>query len=328
MQGKKILIIGGTGALGKMLLNRYHDNNQLFILSRDEHKHVNLMNQYKNVEFEIGDIRRKDSIISAINKFRPEVFINASAIKHIHICEANPYESIQTNVLGNQNIIDAIQQAKHQIEGIIFTSTDKACKPINVYGMCKSISERMYQNFAKHNKDIKVAIVRYGNVLESTGSVIPFFKKIITGYKFDGGYMNDVSGFIPITHPEMTRFFLTLEDAITLLIEWAYENPESHGYVAIPKTPSLRIIDLAITLIKWYRKPNIEIKYVGIRPGEKIHEELISTEESLRTRKYDNYYLITDKLQTDTPWFYTSANSLIEGDKNIEKFLIKSGVLK
>jgi len=317
MQNKKILIVGGSGALGQTLIKRYHDDNEIFIFSRDEHKQHNLMKDYKNIRYELGDVRNYESIISALNKYNPDIIINTSALKHIHLCELNPFESVQTNILGNQNIIKSVERARHQVEGIIFTSTDKACKPINVYGMCKSISERIYQNFALHNNDIKVAIVRYGNVLESTGSVIPFFKNILT---------NEQHPILPITHSEMTRFFLTLDKAVTLLIDWAWNSSDSHGCVAIPKVPSMKIVDLAQVLMDHYN-PNAMIKIAGIRQGEKLHEELISPEESLKTKRFSDYYLITNELQTDKAWSYTSDQCLIDNKDDIKEFLQTSGVL-
>jgi len=317
MVDKSILIIGGSGALGRTLIKRYILDNIITVFSRDEHKHVNLMKEFPGVNFEIGDVRNRNSIISVINKYKPDIIINASAQKHIHICEYNPFESVQTNILGNQNIIEAVELANHRVEGIIFTSTDKACKPINVYGMCKSISERIYQNFALHTKDIKIVIVRYGNVLESTGSVIPYFKQLLMNQKYPE---------IPVTHSEMTRFFLTLSKAVTLLIDWAWENSDSHGCIAIPKVPSLKVIDLAEVLRSTYNA-NGKIKITGIRPGEKLHEELISPEESLKTKKYEDYYLISNVIQTERSWSYTSDQSLITDEKEIIKFLTKAKVI-
>ena len=235
IKNKTLLILGGTGALGKTLIKRFHKENDIIVFSRDEHKQFELMKQYKDLKFKIGDIRNKYSIVSALNEYKPEIIINAAAQKHIHLCEWNPYESVQTNILGNQNLLEAIELAKYDIEGVIFTSTDKACKPINVYGMCKSISERLYQNYAEHTNDFKIVIVRYGNVLESTGSVIPTFKKML------GADIPDsmrVAVELPVTHPEMTRFFLTLEKAIDLIMNLAWNNPFAHGAVAIPRTPS------------------------------------------------------------------------------------------
>ena len=168
-------------------------------------------------------------------------------------------------------MIECVSESKG-IETLIFVSTDKACKPINVYGMCKAISERLYVNFAEKQKDIKVVLVRYGNVLESTGSVIPYFKSLL----------NKDLDYLPITDEKMTRFLLTLEQA-TELIDWAYFHTESHGKIAIPKIKSLKIVDIAKALGKFYGKENIELREIGIRPGEKIHEEMISDEEWMRT---------------------------------------------
>ncbi|KKK44931.1 hypothetical protein LCGC14_3166310, partial [marine sediment metagenome] len=280
--------------------------------------------------------RRKESIIYTINKHKPDVLINVAALKHIDICEKNPYESVQTNILGNQNIIESIEESHHRIKGLIFTSTDKACKPINVYGMCKSISEKIYQNYAEnvHANDIKVAIVRYGNVLESTGSVIPFFKNILGASLPDSVRPTDYK--LPVTHEEMTRFFLTLDEAVNLLIDWAYHNPYSHGSIAIPKTKSMKIKDLAELLISVY-DPEVnkkgltneehreliasKIEIVGIRPGEKLHEELISEEESLRTIEHDDYYLITNKIINNDPWTYSSKDDLIDTFEDGKEFL-------
>ena len=345
MKGQNILIIGGTGALGKTLINRYIDDNIVSVFSRDEHKQVALKKKWPGAEFIIGDIRDQNSIISAINKTKPSVIINTSALKHIPVCEENPYESIKTNAIGNVNLIQAIENANHRIRGLIFTSTDKACKPINVYGMCKSISEKIYQNYAQqiHSNDIKVAIVRYGNVLESTGSVIPFFKQILKADLPPEERPTDYK--LPVTHDEMTRFFLTLDEAVNLLIDWAYHNPYSHGSIAIPKTKSMKIKDLAELLIYTYDpevnpdlNPNItnkdrrelmakKIEIVGIRPGEKLHEELVSEEESLRTKKEDDYFLITNEIVTDKPWTYSSKDDLIDTFEDGQEFLAKAGVL-
>ena len=172
MKDKKILILGGTGALGKSLIKRYYDKNRIIILSRDEHKHVHLMKKYDKLISHLGDIRDKDSLRNCFDKYRPDVVINTAALKHVPICETNSMESVKTNILGHQNVIETIKEF-NDIETLIFISTDKACKPINIYGMCKAISEKLYSNYAETETNTKVVMVRYGNVLESTGSVIP-----------------------------------------------------------------------------------------------------------------------------------------------------------
>ena len=147
MENKIILIIGGTGALGKTLTRRYHKNNKIIILSRDEHKHVYMQREFPNVTYQIGDVKDKDSILQTLNEYKPNVVINTAALKHVPICEANPYESVKTNIIGHKNLIDCITLCNHQIETLMFILTDKACSPINVYGMCKAISERLYIDF-------------------------------------------------------------------------------------------------------------------------------------------------------------------------------------
>ncbi len=317
MKDKKILIIGGTGALGKTLIKRYQDNNHILILSRDEHKHVALDKEEwvntNKVLFRIGDVKDKDSLRNSIEDYKPHVVINTAALKHVPICEDNPFESVNVNILGHQNLIQAIKWSSHKIETLIFVSTDKACKPINVYGMSKAISERLYVEYANQQKEIKVCLVRYGNVLESTGSVIPFFKKLLSEGK----------EHLPITDMRMTRFLLTLDRA-TELIDWAYKN-DTHGQIAIPKVESFAIPAIANALIKWKDTPT-ELKEVGIRPGEKLHEEMISDIEWMRTVDAGENYLITDEFVNNETTSYNSFDSLMDDDK-VYEFLQKSGVI-
>ena len=315
MKDKKILILGGTGALGKSLIKRYYDKNRIIILSMDEHKHVHLMKKYDKLISHLGDIRDKDSLRNCFDKYRPDVVINTAALKHVPICETNSMESVKTNILGHQNVIETIKEF-NDIETLIFISTDKACKPINIYGMCKAISEKLYSNYAETETNTKVVMVRYGNVLESTGSVIPYFKSIL-----ESG-----NAKLPITHLDMTRFLLTLDDAVEL-IDWTYDHPTSHGKIAVPKIKSMKIIDLARCLIKAYGlKGRVGLEVVGVRPGEKLHEEMISQEEWFRTEDDKNYLINNLPIHNDM-WSYNSADTLM----NIEdsyKFLQKSGVIQ
>ena len=315
MKDKKILILGGTGALGKSLIKRYYDKNRIIILSRDEHKHVHLMKKYDKLISHLGDIRDKDSLRNCFDKYKPDVVINTAALKHVPICETNSMESVKTNILGHQNVIETIKEF-NDIETLIFISTDKACKPINIYGMCKAISEKLYSNYAETETNTKVVMVRYGNVLESTGSVIPYFKSIL-----ESG-----NAKLPITHLDMTRFLLTLDDAVEL-IDWTYDHPTSHGKIAVPKIKSMKIIDLARCLIKAYGlKGKVGLEIVGVRPGEKLHEEMISQEEWFRTEDDKNYLINNLPIHNDM-WSYNSADTLM----NIEdsyKFLQKSGVIQ
>ena len=322
MKNKKILIIGGTGALGKTLIKKYHQDNDIMIFSRDEHKHVDLLKQYPKIKSYLGDIRDKDSITNSFSKFKPDIVINTAALKHVPICENNAIESVKTNILGHQNLIEVVSEFNttgfddwKKIEALIFVSTDKACKPINIYGMCKAISEKLYYNYAETEQNTKVVMVRYGNVLESTGSVIPYFKSLLeSGQKY-----------LPITHPDMTRFLLTLEDA-TDLIDWAYKYKQSHGKIAVPKIKAMKVTDIAQCLIKFYKKKNIQLRVVGIRPGEKLHEELISTEEWLRTTDHENYLIGTESINNELK-SYNSKDSLMNSSETY-KFLKDSGVIK
>lgn len=312
---KTILILGGTGALGNTLTERYHHNNTIIILSRDEHKQVNMKRKYPNVLFQIGDIKDKSSILQAINEYKPQVIINAAALKHVPICEENPYESVKTNIIGHKHLIDCINISNHRIETLMFISTDKACSPVNVYGMCKAISERLYVDFANKQSNIKVCLCRYGNVLESTGSVIPFFKHLLQNGKKS----------LPITHKDMTRFLLTLEEAVDL-IEWAYSHPDSHGKIVIPNIKALKVVDIAKVLGKAYGHPNLSLDYIGIRPGEKLHEAMISETESFRTINYKNYFMISDEVVNTNSWVFESSSNLMDSSQ-AENFLSKSRVI-
>lgn len=318
MMGKKILIIGGTGALGKTLIRLFADTNDIKVFSRDEHKQVNLAKMVgDNVTFMIGDVKDKDALINAIEDYKPEIVINTAALKHVPICEINPFESVQVNILGHQNLIDAVKRSRHQIETLIFISSDKACKPINIYGMCKSISERLYIEYAKKQTNIKVCLVRYGNVLESTGSVIPYFKSLLEQGATE----------LPVTDSRMTRFLLTLDQAAKL-IEWSYKHPNSHGKICVPKVQSFSIVGIAQALFKHYLKNEYtgKIKFVGIRKGEKIHEEMISAEEWLRTEDGGENYMITDTIVKDEAKSYNSEDAVMP-DHQVYGFLKETKVI-
>ena len=315
MKNKKIMIIGGTGALGRTLLKRYHKSNEILIFSRDEHKHVKMKHNYNKVSYQIGDVKDKDSVLQALNEYKPNVVINTAALKHVPICEDNPYESVKTNIIGHRNLIDCVQLTNHQIETLMFISTDKACKPINVYGMCKAISERLYIDFANKQNDIKIVLCRYGNVLESTGSVIPFFKKLLTSGE----------NSLPITDKRMTRFSITLDESVEL-IEWAYNHKESHGNIVVPKLESLKIVDIAKELGRYYGHEDIDLDYVGIRQGEKLHEEMVSLEESLRTKEYDKYFMITDSVINNDVWSFASDITILPSE-DVKSFLVEKGVI-
>ena len=315
MINKKILIIGGTGALGQALTKKYLKYNEIIIFSRDEHKHVELSRKLPNVRFHIGDVKDKDSMLQVLNEYTPDVVIHTAAMKHVPVCEDNPYESVKVNIIGHKNLIDAVSLSRHKIETLMFISTDKACKPMNVYGMCKAISERLYVDFANKQNDMKVVLCRYGNVLESTGSVIPFFKGLL-----DSGNQE-----LPITDKRMTRFLISLEESVDL-IDWAFKHSESHGKIIVPKLNSLKVTHLAKELGKSYGINNIKLNYIGIRPGEKIHEEMVSLEESLRSKTFDKYFMITDGVINEEPWSFAS-NTVIMQTEEVEEFLREKEVI-
>ena len=317
MKDKKILILGGTGALGKTLIKRYHEDNDIIVFSRDEHKQVKLKNMFKELCYQIGDVKDKDSLLQAINEYKPDIVINTAALKHVPICEENPYESVKTNIIGHRNLIDCVQLSNHEIESLIFISTDKACKPINVYGMSKAISERLYIDYANKQRDVKVVLCRYGNVLESTGSVIPYFKKLL---------QSGVES-LPITDKRMTRFTITLKESVEL-IDWAYNHDESHGCIIVPKLKSMFITDLADVLAKDYGNQDVKFDYVGIRPGEKLHEEMVSLEESMRSKEFDKYFMITDEIINNDAWSFSSDSTVINDKQELRNFLIEKGVIK
>lgn len=319
MKNKKILLIGGTGALGRTLIKRYIDDNGIMVLSRDEHKHVDLGKQYANkpqLTFRIGDVKDENSLRNAIEDYKPHVVINTAALKHVPICESNPYESVNVNIQGHQNLIQSVKRSNHRIETLMFISTDKACAPINVYGMCKAISERLYVDYANQQNEIKVCLVRYGNVLESTGSVIPYFKQLL----------NNGATELPITDMRMTRFLLTLDRACDL-IDFAYNN-DTHGNICVPKVQSFSIPAIAEALIKWkgYYNHEVTLKTVGIRPGEKLHEAMISEVEWMRTFDAGENYLITDNIVTNESKSYNSLDSVMSDDE-VYQFLIDSKVI-
>jgi len=276
MKTERILLIGGTGALGQQLIKRHHKDNEIIVFSRDEHKHVNLSQVYPKLEYRIGDVKDTQSIIQALYDYQPTIVINTAALKHVPVCETNAIESVKTNIIGHQNLIDAIMLSKHRIKYLLFISTDKACKPINVYGMCKAISEKLYLNLSEKQDKIKVGIVRYGNVLNSTGSVVPYFQKLL----------EHGQEWLPVTHPQMTRFIITLDQAIDLL-DYAYKTrKENHGCVIVPRLQSLKIMDLVTSM-------GARAEIIGIRAGEKLHEEMVSVEESIKVRDEGKYLVIT-----------------------------------
>ena len=319
MINKRIMIIGGTGALGKQLTERWKVGNEILIFSRNEHKQEEMKRTYPDALYRIGDVKDKESILRSMYEFQPSIIVNTAALKTVWVAQDNPYESIQTNIIGHQYLIDCVRECRHQIESLMFISTDKACSPVNVYGMSKSIAEQMYVNFAKEQTDIKVALCRYGNVLDSTGSLIPVFKDMI----------KKGAESLPITNFDMTRFLITLDEAIDL-IEWSYQSPDSHGKIIVPKLESMKIIDFAKAIAKSLGKDDIKFHKIPIRDGEKLHEEMISSIEMQRTENTDSEkYMAINWERNNEDYNHIPLNSQfhVMDEDDTYLFLLDKGVL-
>ena len=280
LDNKSVLITGGTGSLGRALTSELltggYKLKRLVIFSRDEQKQFLMSKEYPtdkypNIRFFIGDVRDQERLNRAFNDI--DIVIHAAAMKHVHISEYNPDECIKTNVGGAQNIINAA--LNKNVQKVVALSTDKACAPINLYGATKLTSDKLFiaANNIKGKNNIKFSVVRYGNVMGSKGSVIPFFKN---QSKF---------GKLPITNKNMTRFNISIEEGVSLIL-FAIKYSIG-GEVFIPKIPSYKILDVAKAIC-----PKCDIEIVGIRPGEKIHEEMITTSDSFYTYDLGKYYSI------------------------------------
>ena len=263
---KRILIIGGTGSLGTTLCRLLGSSNLICVFSRDENKQWAMKQQYPQNVYLIGDMRDLNSVKRALLQFGPQIVIIAAALKHIDICENNISECIATNITGVNNVLQAVGEYK-EVETCLFISTDKACSPVNVYGMCKSISERCVADAARLYPHTRFVMVRYGNVICSRGSLIPKLKEIIHQVQE-----------LPITDVEMTRFFMTLEHAVELIATALLCG--NSGETFLPHISAYKIHDIFAWWSEKYSKP---IKVVGHRQGEKIHEMLISETEMMRT---------------------------------------------
>jgi len=276
---KSILILGGTGFLGRALITEIlkYDPRKIIIYSRDEVKHFDLANAFRNnpkIESIIGDIRDYEHLLQVTKGI--DIVFHAAALKRIDALENNVAESIKTNIIGSLNVFNAC--ITNNVGHVIFVSTDKACSPVNTYGACKFISEKIFTNYDRKKIGTKFVVARYGNVLDSTGSVIPIFtKKIKNGEE------------IPLTDERMTRFIITKEEAIGLLFDALRYGVG--GEIFIKRLPSFRIIDL-IAVLKEIFNVNNPLKIVGLRPGEKIHEELINEVEFPRSIEFNNCFII------------------------------------
>ncbi len=280
LNNKSILITGGTGSLGKELtktiLQKWPNVGRLVIFSRDEQKQFQMEQEfpesiYKSIRYFIGDVRDFERLKRAFTGI--DYVIHTAAMKHVHIAEYNPDECVKTNVGGAENVIKAALESS--VSKVVALSTDKACAPINLYGATKLTSDKLFiaANNIKGKKDIRFSVVRYGNVMGSNGSVFPFFLN------------KRKEGILPITDVNMTRFNISLSAGVEMVLH-ALEKAWG-GELFVPKIPSYKIIDVAKAI-----GPNCELRITGIRPGEKIHEEMITSSDSFTTYDLGKYYVI------------------------------------
>ncbi|MEE0959116.1 MAG: UDP-N-acetylglucosamine 4,6-dehydratase (inverting) [Lachnospiraceae bacterium] len=281
LNGKTILITGGTGSFGNHFVDyvlKHYTPKKIIIYSRDEFKQFNMANKYKEYKdifrFFIGDVRDKERFTRALNGV--DYVIHAAALKQVPACEYNPMEAVKTNINGAMNIVDAVLDSP-SVKKVVALSTDKAVNPVNLYGGTKLVSDKLFiaANSYVGERDLTFSVVRYGNVAGSRGSVIPFFQNII-----DNGGRE-----LPITDYRMTRFWISLEQGVELVIK---ALQDSHGgETFISKIPSFKITDLAQAML-----PGCEMPEVGIREGEKLHEIMVTKEDSATTYEYDKHYII------------------------------------
>ena len=299
LAGKRIVITGGTGSLGKVLVRRLLSGElgkpkSIVVFSRDEAKQHAMRLSYQSrrvatdeviyrnfeqlLQFQIGDVRDYHSVTAVLHN--ADIVFNAAALKQVPSCEYFPFEAVQTNIIGPENIVQAIRENRLPIETVVGISTDKACKPVNVMGMTKAIQERIFIQANMYCPNTRFICVRYGNVLASRGSVIPLFHEQIRN-----------GGPLTITTLDMTRFLLSLDKAVDTI--FAALQQANKGETFIPRVPSARVIDIAEVLIG--NRP-IKTTVTGIRPGEKIHEILVSEEEAHRTAERGDCYVIMPML--------------------------------
>lgn len=294
LNGKNILITGGTGSFGKQfvktILARYKPN-KIIIYSRDELKQYEMAQRFNDpcMRYFIGDVRDLPRLEKAMNGV--DYVVHAAALKHVPIAEYNPMEAIKTNINGAQNVIDACLSSG--VSKVIALSTDKAASPINLYGATKLASDKLFvaANNITGGKPISFAVVRYGNVLGSRGSVVPFFQKLI----------NEGASELPITDDRMTRFWITLQEGVDFVLK-NFERM-SGGETYIPKIPSMKVIDVARAIA-----PDLAHKIVGIRPGEKMHEVMCPRDDSHLTLEFHDHYVIKPTIQFTHTIDYTKNN--------------------
>ncbi len=295
LEGKRILVTGGTGSLGQKLVRRLLTGEmgrpaKITVFSRDEAKQHYMRLEYLHrraatddiiyedsqdlLTFRIGDVRNPSSLLQALRD--TDVVFHAAALKQVPTCEYFPYEAVQTNILGPQNLVRALRENDTPVELVVGISTDKACKPINVMGMTKALQERILLEASMDCEKTRFLCVRYGNVIASRGSIVPLFvEQIRTG------------GPVTVTLPEMTRFLLSLDRAVDTVFAAVRSGMKGETYV--PQVPAANVVDIARALMD---EKEVEITFTGIRPGEKVHEIMVSEEECFRTIERDGYYVI------------------------------------
>ena len=314
-EDKRVLITGGTGSFGHQILERLlaESPKKIIVFSRDEKKQYDMRNEFpqNNIEFVVGDVRDFDRVLEVMRGV--DVVFHAAALKQVPSCEFNPMEAVKTNIIGADNVRRAALECN--VEAVISISTDKAVKPVNVMGMTKAIQERIMIN--SNGKNTRFIVVRYGNVVGSRGSVIPFFRERI--------YKNE---FLPVTDFRMTRFLLTLNEAIDLVFK-AFAEGEG-GEIFVKKMPAAKVLDIAKVMAEALTgRSNYPIKEVGIRPGEKIHEVLVSEEEMKRAIETEEFYIIYGYNKLKNPKLlreideYTSENTRQLGKDEILSLLKK-----
>ena len=301
---KNILITGGTGSFGKkftqMILKRYKPN-KIIIFSRDELKQYEMSQDYndKCMRYFIGDVRDANRLKKAMNDV--DYVIHAAALKHVPIAEYNPMECIKTNIDGAQNVIDAA--IDNRVKKVIALSTDKAANPVNLYGATKLVSDKLFvaANNLVGKRDISFSVVRYGNVLGSRGSVVPYFEKLI----------KNGAKALPITDEKMTRFMITLEQGVDFVLK-NFERMKG-GEIFVPKIPSMKIVDLASAMA-----PNLPLDIVGIRPGEKLHEIMCPSDDSHLTIEFEDHFVIGPTIKFHSVRNY-NENNLGEKGTQVEQ---------
>ncbi|EKS08120.1 MULTISPECIES: UDP-N-acetylglucosamine 4,6-dehydratase (inverting) [Leptospira] len=308
---KSILITGGTGSFGKeftkRILTKYPEVKRLVVYSRDELKQYEMSQEfseskYPQIRYFIGDIRDRERIFRALEGI--DAVVHAAALKQVPAAEYNPFEAVKTNIIGGQNLIEAC--IDRGVKKVVALSTDKAAAPVNLYGATKLASDKLFvaANNFKGSQDIKFSVVRYGNVMGSRGSVIPFFLS------------KRKDGVLPITDERMTRFNITLKDGVDLVL-YALENMWG-GEIYVPKIPSYRILDVAAAVA-----PECKTEIVGIRPGEKIHEEMITETDALSTIEFDKYFVILPSFKPT--WSIDEFKKVFNGKYCSQSFRYNSG---